>query len=63
MAETITRLFGHTMEVREEDYDEWVVEALTEFCQRPLTPLPTTPLLGFPSEFMAANDARGQKKK
>jgi hypothetical protein len=57
MAKTITRLFGHTMEVKEEEYDEWVAEALTEFCQRPLTQ-PTTPLLGFPSELKAAYDVR-----
>jgi hypothetical protein len=48
MAKTITRLFGHTIEVREEDYNEWVAKALTEFCQPPLTPLTTTTLLGFP---------------
>jgi hypothetical protein len=57
MADTITRLFGHSMEVREKDYDEWVAKALTEFCQRPLTQ-PTTPLLGFPSELIAAYDVR-----
>ena len=61
MAKTITRLFGHTMEVKEEEYDEWVAEALTELGQRPLTPLPTTPLLGFPSELITANDARVKK--
>jgi hypothetical protein len=63
MAETITRPFGHTMEVRENDYNEWVAKAQTELCQQPLTPLTTTPLLGFPSEHMAANDARGLKMK